>query len=163
MPSLDRLAQALVNVGAWAEGKRRSGMIDEMANVAKESLRYPRRVSVWVPELNRYVCPESEEGRRALAGVGRPATTSHLRVPNQTRIDPQFKLVFLSAAAGTLLFVVVCVTLTLLSGKDMPAPLERLVTGLFDLAKIGFGAVVGLLGGKVLQADAEPTPRTKPV
>ena len=132
-------------------------MIEEMANVVKECLSHPRRVSVWVPELHRYVCPESEEGRRALASVGRTAPASHPPAPNQPRLDPQFKLVFLTAAVGTLLFVVVCVTLTFLSGKDMPAPLEKVVTGLFDLAKIGFGAVVGLLGGKVLQADARPT------
>lgn len=44
-------------------------MIGEMANVVKECLSHPRKVSVWVPELNRYVCPESEKGRRALASV----------------------------------------------------------------------------------------------
>src|SRR5262245_9645731 len=107
-------------------------MIGEMANVVKECLTHPGRVSVWVPELDRYVFPESEEGRKALASVRRPATASPRETPDQPRIDPQFKLVFLTAAIGTLLFVAVCVTLTWLRGADMPSPLEKLVTGLFD-------------------------------
>jgi len=45
----------------------------------------------------------------------------------------------------------------------MPAPVEKLVTGLFDLAKIGFGAVAGLLGGKVLEADGRSKSRTNTV
>jgi len=66
-------------------------------------------------------------------------------------INPVFKLVFLTATLGTLLFVAICVTVTLFAGRDMPGPVEKLVTGLFDLAKIGFGAIVGLLGGQALK------------
>jgi len=37
----------------------------------------------------------------------------------------------------------------------MPAPLDKLIQGLFDLAKIGFGAVVGLLGAQSLGRNAD--------
>jgi hypothetical protein len=130
-------------------------MLSEIANVAKECLSYPHRVSVWVPELGRYVCPDSEEGHMVLAEARRSSGSPQQQAPDQPRIDPQFKLVFLTAAAGTLLFVVFCVALTWAGGSHMPGPLEKLVSGLFDLAKIGFGAVVGLLGGKALQVQGK--------
>jgi hypothetical protein len=66
-------------------------------------------------------------------------------------LDPQFKLVFLTAAIGTFFFIALCVVLTLASGREPHPPLEKLVTGILDMAKIGFGAVVGLLGGKSLR------------
>jgi hypothetical protein len=61
-------------------------------------------------------------------------------------------LVFLTAAGGTLLFVIICVTTTIIAGESPPPLLEKTVTSLFDLAKIGFGAIVGLLGGQALRA-----------
>jgi hypothetical protein len=67
-------------------------------------------------------------------------------------INPKFKLIFLTAAGGTLLFAFICLSLTLIAGRE-PHPLfEKVVMGFFDLAKIGFGTVVGLLGGQTLQA-----------
>jgi hypothetical protein len=42
------------------------------------------------------------------------------------------------------------VLLTSLGLKEAPGLLDRVVTGLLDLVKIGFGAVIGLLGGQVL-------------
>jgi hypothetical protein len=59
-----------------------------------------------------------------------------------------FKLVFLTAAGGTLLFVIICVVTTIAAGKDPPPLLDKTVTSLFDLAKIGFGVIVGLLGAQ---------------
>ena len=61
---------------------------------------------------------------------------------------------FLTAAGGTLLFAVLCIILTFAIGKE-PKPLfEKVVMGMFDLVKIGFGALVGLLGGKTLQGKS---------
>jgi hypothetical protein len=37
-------------------------------------------------------------------------------------------------------------------------PLEKLLMGPFDLVKIGFGAIVGLLGGKSLNRGIKPAP-----
>ena len=70
-------------------------------------------------------------------------------------ISPQFKLVFLTAAGGTLLFALLCVVLTFAAGKEPPQLFEKVILSLFDLVKIGFGAVVGLLGGKMFQKDQE--------
>jgi hypothetical protein len=64
-----------------------------------------------------------------------------------------FKLVFGAAAGGTLLFVVLCVVLALIAGKEPPSLMTEIVRGLFSLAQIGFGAVVGLLGGKRIHAE----------
>jgi hypothetical protein len=123
-------------------------MISKMANVAAECMRHPFKPSVLVPELDRYVCPESSEGRQVLASAGE---ADHLRLAQPSRIDPQFKLVFVTAAAGTLIFVIMCVGLHLYTDGQPPSALAKLIDGLLDMAKIGFGATVGLLGGKVLQ------------
>ena len=69
-------------------------------------------------------------------------------------IDPEFKLVFWTAVAGTVLFTVLCVVITISTGHDVPPLWEKVATSLFDLAKIGFGAVVGLLGGQKFQASS---------
>ena len=116
-----------------------------MAAVAAECIKRPGSLSVWSNRLGRYVCQHEPEFQSVLA-ERQPETPAP--------ISPAFKLVFLTAAGGTLLFVVICFVATVLAGKDMPEPLSKLVTGLFDLAKIGFGAVVGLLGGQTLKAEA---------
>jgi|ERR1044072_582498 hypothetical protein len=125
----------------------------KMAAIAKECLTRPTKPSVWVPELGRYVCPETWEGAAALQ---RFSAVSR-RDESHPLLAPQFKLVFLTAFTGTLLFAGICVTMTFLAGKE-PHPLfEKVIMGFFDLAKIGFGAVVGLLGGKSLQGSTKGT------
>jgi hypothetical protein len=126
-------------------------MLKEMTAVATECLKHPRGPSIYVPRLGRYVCPDSEEA----GAIEQALSSEELRVSHEppAKIGSQFKLVFLTAAAGTLLFVLICVVLTMLAGKQPPPLLERLVVGLFDLAKIGFGAIVGLLGGKSLESQ----------
>ena len=57
-------------------------------------------------------------------------------------------------AAGTVLSLALCVGLTLAAGKDPPSLMTEVVRGLFDLAKVGFGAIVGLLGAKRLEGGA---------
>jgi hypothetical protein len=69
-------------------------------------------------------------------------------------INSEFKLVFVTAAGGTLLFVLLCVALTLAAGREPPDLMLEITRGLFSLAQIGFGALVGLLGGKRLSAPA---------
>jgi hypothetical protein len=66
------------------------------------------------------------------------------------RIDPKFKLVFLTAASGTLLFTLICVALHLVTTGEPPPARKEFIEGMLTMAKIGFGAIVGLLGGKVL-------------
>ena len=116
-------------------------VVDDMLKIAAECVRHPKRHAVWSPERHQYVCPETEEGQR-------------VSLDAQSRAHPplnsQFKLVFVTASAGTLLFVVLCIVLTLVAGKEPPPLFEKVVMSIFDMAKIGFGAIVGLLGAKRL-------------
>jgi hypothetical protein len=124
-------------------------MIAEMTNIATECLSHPRVGSVWSVSRGAYVCRETPEGKEALAQLTVRDTLTH------PPIDPQFKLVFATATAGTVLFIVLCLVLSLIAGKEPPPLFEKIILGFFDMVKIGFGAMVGLLGGKKLQGDAK--------
>ena len=120
-------------------------MITEMTNIAAECLKTPRMSSVWSARLGKYVCRETPEGKEALAQLSMRDALAH------PPIDPQFKLVFETATVGTVLFIVLCLVLSLIAGRQPPPLFEKIILGFFDMAKIGFGASVGLLGGKKLQ------------
>jgi hypothetical protein len=122
-------------------------MIGEMANIAAECLGHPSRQSIWSSQLGRYVCTITPEGKGALADQSLALRAAH------PPISPQFKLVFLTAVGGTGVFIVLCLVLSLAAGKQPPPLFEKIILGFFDMAKIGFGAIVGLLGGKKLQGD----------
>jgi len=117
------------------------GIVREMADTAIECGRTPGRASIWSERLGKYVCDRDRDFQSV-------ATEQANRKAIRPPISSAFKLVFLTAAGGTLLFVIICVVTTIIAGKDPPPLLEKTVTSLFDLAKIGFGAVVGLLGGQ---------------
>jgi hypothetical protein len=119
-------------------------VLHDMASVAAECIKKPRVISIWSKEFNKYIC---EEDPRFQQVVTERLLGKSLSGPT---LNPAFKLVFLTAAGGTLLFVVICVITTYLAGAEMHPPLEKLITGLMDLAKIGFGAVGGLLGAPAL-------------
>jgi hypothetical protein len=130
-------------------------MISEMGRVAAECLKNPARDAVWSTALGEYVCPKTPEGRAALLhSLPAQRTGEAPRVPPP--INPQFKLVFLTAAVGTLAFTVLCVSVSLLAGRDPPPLVIDVIRALVDIPKIGFGAVVGLLGGKALYGT-QPT------
>jgi hypothetical protein len=120
-------------------------MIGKMAAVAVESVKRPTTKAVWSERRDCYVCPEEPDGRAALA----EQRTEHVE-GKPAPLNPRFKLVFLTAAFGTLFFFVVCVGVHLAMGSTMSPPLIQLIDRTFDLVKIGFGAVVGLLGAKAL-------------
>jgi hypothetical protein len=128
-------------------------MVKDATAIATECLLHPNRRSVWSPEFGRYVCVDSKEDTAVKA-----ADEYHSQVQASSAhppLNPQFKLVFLTAAIGTLLFVLLCFGMTMAAGKTPPPLFEKVVMGFFDLAKIGFGAVVGLLGGKMLQVGGD--------
>ena len=118
--------------------------------IAAECFKDPGRTSIWSPKLNKYVCLDSAEGQETLSEL----TRAHLTLSSST-IAPQFKWVFMTAVGGTLLFIVLCLVLSLIAGKQPPPLFEKVILGFFDMAKIGFGALVGLLGGKKLQGPME--------
>ncbi len=121
-------------------------MLQRMVTVAAESVRKPSVRSVWHPGVKRYLCPDDAGYEEAVAAQSVEIVKSH------PEINPVFKLVFLTAAVGTLLFTVICVGVHVATGdRTMSPPLERTVTALLDMAKIGFGAVAGMLGAHTLK------------
>jgi hypothetical protein len=122
-------------------------MFKEMANIAAECVKSPTRRSVWSAPLAKYVCVDTLEGKETLAHMSVREAAVH------PPIDPQFKLVFVTAISGTVTFIVLCLVLSLLAGKEPPPLFEKIILGFFDMAKIGFGAIVGLLGGKKLAGE----------
>ena len=122
-------------------------MIKQMAQVAAETLRQPNRHSVWHAGTQKYVCPKDPEYREAVQQQSREVALAH------PPINPTFKLVFLTAAGGTILFTVICVgTHIWIGNEEMTSSLDRTVTAMLDMAKIGFGAVAGMLGGHTINA-----------
>lgn len=121
------------------------GVVGRMATVAAECARTPGRASMWSDRLGRYVCSRDPEFGRAIAEQGNTA------LPDHVPINSAFKLVFLASAVGTVLFTAICVATTLLAGRDPPPLTVEVVRWLADVAKIGFGAITGMLGGQALK------------
>ena len=117
-------------------------MLKDVALLAQECIRHPGRRAVWSPDLQKYACPDTEDGQK---------TTLDFASSTHPPISPEFKLVFVTAAAGTLLFILICITTSILAGRNPSGLLTEIIRGLFSLAQIGFGAIVGLIGGKRLQ------------
>jgi len=132
-------------------------MIKDMAVIAGECIKNPKRDSLWVPG-HGYVCPESEEAKRqaVLEAAAHPIPAKEAK--KHPPLSPQFKLVFLTAAFGTFFFLILCLIMAYFTNHESQPLLVRLIEGLFDLVKIGFGAVVGLLGGKRLQSEVDIKP-----
>ncbi|MBV9884426.1 MAG: hypothetical protein JO276_15560 [Sphingomonadaceae bacterium] len=119
--------------------------IATMAAIAVECARTPGLTSIWSKNLGRYVCSKDPEFERAAREESTGSSPDH--VP----INSAFKLVFLASLGGTALFTAICVTTTLLAGREPPPLTVELVRWLGDLAKLGFGAMTGLLGGQSLR------------
>jgi len=120
-------------------------MIKGMASIAAECIKMPGRTSVWSKRSRKYVCAKDPEYEEAVAEHTPDIAASH------PPINPAFKLVFLTATGGTILFIAICVAVHAATGGTMPTATQKLVDGLFSLAQIGFGAIVGLLGGQALR------------
>jgi hypothetical protein len=70
-------------------------------------------------------------------------------------INPTFKLVFLTTALGTLLFVILSIGAHLWMGtSDLTGSLKSLVDTMINMAQLGCGAVAGLLGGYTANTTA---------
>ena len=64
----------------------------DLAQMAVECGRKPGRESIWLRELGKYVCPDSEEEKGALLQSDRPPILHEER--QHPALGPQFKLVF---------------------------------------------------------------------
>lgn len=119
-------------------------IVNDVAAIIAACAENPGKRSVWDGELNKFVCEDNPRFKLAV---------SNQPVNSIQPISPEFKLVFITAFAGSIIFVIVCVTTTLLAGKDMPPLGVEIIKGLMDMAKVGFGAIVGLLGTKILERN----------
>ena len=120
--------------------------VESAIRIVRECVKAPGKTSIWSAELGRYICIDDPGYKKALA------ESAHTK--DHPPISSTFKLVFLTAAIGTVLFISICVGVHLWTGGVMPSATEKLIDGLLDMAKIGFGAVVGLLGGQSLKSQA---------
>lgn len=69
------------------------------------------------------------------------------------RLSPAFNQIFLSVVGLTILcLLVACVLigLTMRTGRDMTAQETAMLDLCTSMFKLGFGAIIGLLGGKAL-------------
>jgi hypothetical protein len=122
-------------------------MLRTMAGIAKECARRPRGYSVWSASHGRYLCDkDSEFKERSSPEVPSPDA----RHPS---ISSLFKLVFWTSVLGTAFFFVVCVLIHLATSGIMPPATQKLADGALSMAQVGFGAIVGLLGGLGAQAE----------
>lgn len=122
-------------------------IVRELAEMATECVKNPDQESIWSPELGKYVCPDVEEWEMLPRGNQPLVLQSDVQRPSLSR---DFKLIFVTSVTLTLLFLVLCVVLTLAAGNEPPPLYEKVVNGLFDLVMIGAGTFLGLLGGKKL-------------
>ena len=65
-------------------------------------------------------------------------------------MSPRFKWVYLGVLSLTVLSLLTNIFLILSFGNDLPAAAQATVDGCSTTWKMGFGAFVGLLGGKNL-------------
>jgi hypothetical protein len=115
---------------------RDSGFFRRVLAVAAASFSSPNRETVILPK------PEGQMGCMGpLDGV-----------PGAIPVDPTFKLIFVSAVGLTVLAFVVWVLAAFFAQRTDAA--LSLMNGCETLTKIGFGAVMGLLGGKTKPAPS---------
>jgi hypothetical protein len=113
--------------------------------LAAECVKQPRRPSFWLEAEGRYICPKGLEARAEAAD-----RIAHTAVSESTRIDPRFKLVFLTVAIGTLLFTLICVHWSSLQLENFRQHDKSYFKASSPWRRWGFGALGGLLGGKVV-------------
>ncbi len=74
---------------------------------------------------------------------------SATRPTGELRLPPHFRMVFFTTAGMTVLCLAIGGALAV-SGPDTAAARE-VISGCMTMAKIGFGAIVGLVGGRALR------------
>src|SRR5262249_12386729 len=85
----------------------------------------------------------------AAAGPGRPVPAPGQQATAEIRLPPVFKRVFNAVLILTILSLLVSIALLFVPNQS--EEVKRLVETTSTTFKLGFGAVVGLIGGKALQ------------
>src|SRR3954471_6823832 len=99
-------------------------MLAEVATVVKECVEKPGKLSVLSDRKGKYICPDDPEFAAARAKLATGKIAEH------PPINPAFKLVFLTAVGGTVLFVSLCIAIHALTGGVMPTATQKLVDGI---------------------------------
>jgi hypothetical protein len=119
----------------------------DVISILMETIRSPFSTSVLTFPSIRYLTyygaqsPPRTNERRKVA-------KKEVQLPNQAVLKPAFKLVFLTVSAATLFSALV--QLGIAHSWPQPTPVQQATFESFAFAwKAGFGAILGLLGGKL--------------
>jgi hypothetical protein len=134
--------RALIAEDAMTAKQTTQSMVQDMIAVAVACAARPGHVSVWSERLGKYICAKDPAFKEAAANQTPEIVAAH------PAINPTFKLVFLTAAIGTALFTMLCVLIHVFTKQPLPSLTDKLFDALLSMAQIGFGAIVGLLGGR---------------
>jgi hypothetical protein len=117
---------------------------DSMRNagaVLAACLRRPGHTSVWSVKKEGYVCSRDPEYAEAVR-----TQTSEVR-EGHPPISSGYSLVIWGVLGGTVFFTLLCVGVRLYLGKEVASGMDELLKTLEKMAFIGFGALIGMLGG----------------
>jgi hypothetical protein len=123
-------------------------VVQEMAAIAKACVDKPNTLSVWVAELQRYVCVEDPKYKKKAARALSAGNASH------PRINSTFKFSVLTSFGLGVFFVILCSTATIIAGGEPKGLVEYMVKGTFAIAQTSIGVALGLLGGPGLLREA---------
>ncbi len=124
-------------------------LVQEMAAVAKACADRPNTLSVWVEELQRYVCVEDPKYKEKTARArSAPVNTGHLPV------NSAFKFAVLTSFGLGVFFVILCFTATIIAGGKPNDLVEYMIKGTFAIGQTAIGVALGLLGGPGLLREA---------
>lgn|SRR5262249_8739174 len=104
-------------------------------------LKRPGHASVWSVKKGRYVCTKDPEYAEAVRTQTIDVREEH------PPISSGYNLVIWGVLSGTVFFTILCVGVRLYLGKGMEPGMDELLKTLEKMAFIGFGALIGMLGG----------------
>jgi hypothetical protein len=88
----------------------------------------------------------NQRGRSNTTGTGARSPVPIASI----RLTPAFKLVFITVVALTVLSLIVCFILVTRPSAEQSEDAKRLVETCATTFKLGFGAIIGLIGGKAI-------------
>lgn len=125
------------------EMNRKEHRMHNASAVLAACLKRPGHGSVWSVKKGRYVCKKDPEYAEAVR-----TQTIEVREEHPP-ISSTYSLVLWGVLGGTLFFTILCVgvRLYLREGVEPGMGMDELLKTLEKMAFIGFGALIGMLGG----------------